>query len=350
MFHSGVCEVCKEGEGRYRCPGCHCRYCSAACYRDHSAACVDVFYKEQLNSNLRNVRADGDTKEAMVEILKRFHISDEVEEDGDHDCPPSPSRSLPQLLSKRTLETLKDTFSQSEEADGGDVGLEELRGMMSEHEFKAFREAALSGQLSHLLLEKEPWWRTRAALELRCGADGTSLVKEVGEQSEVAESLDILMPPLPSEAIPPLSRLSGKPPSPHLCWHLLDLLYSYCFVHRMRNGDFVCKEARRGAANEMQTLSSVLGQQGAGPTSARQAIAGCQERSRELFEGVQGGPVGVADDVAQVLHCGKAVVLTALEEIRGWMEAAGRRRLALKIKYFLSWANETGSLVAIDLA
>ncbi len=46
------------------------------------------------------------------------------------------------------------------------------------------------------------------------------------------------LPAAPSQPLPLLASLTTVPPSPLLQWQLLDILYTYCFVMRLYNGDY----------------------------------------------------------------------------------------------------------------
>ncbi len=46
------------------------------------------------------------------------------------------------------------------------------------------------------------------------------------------------LPAAPSQPLPLLASLTKVPPSPLLQWQLLDILYTYCFVMRLYNGDY----------------------------------------------------------------------------------------------------------------
>ena len=45
------------------------------------------------------------------------------------------------------------------------------------------------------------------------------------------------LPPLPANPLPRLQTLIRAEPALQLRWHLLDLLYAYCLVMRLYNGD-----------------------------------------------------------------------------------------------------------------
>ena len=47
------------------------------------------------------------------------------------------------------------------------------------------------------------------------------------------------LPAAPSHPLPLLASLTKFAPSPLLQWQLLDILYTYCFVMRLYNGDYL---------------------------------------------------------------------------------------------------------------
>ncbi|QDZ18402.1 zinc finger HIT domain-containing protein [Chloropicon primus] len=407
------CQVCLQGRARYACPRCGTRYCTLACYRGHSSNCVDAFYRESVEEDLKGTRVSDEGKGEMVEILKRVHESSLASGSPSEGEEGEDGKSYRHLLSDETVEALSEAFSRSADAGDEDIDLKELQKLMGSGEFQSFSKAALAGELSHLIREEEPWWHNREALDLRCSADGTSLVKilVVADDTEggggvqgpeagrgVAGNSPGLVPPLPSKSLPPLSQFTRKPPSEDLCWHLVDILYAYCFVHRMRNSHFSSGQARAQAGEEVFMISNVLqmqltglhkvvgaekketegsGERDAGgtgvpvlPKSAHQAISGCigsilSQKSGLGYDCTPKYCASVAGDVSSVLGCGKAAVLCALEEVRVFMVTAKKkagsrapkgktqdhspreakakqafRLLAQKIQYFLSWANE----------
>ncbi len=75
------------------------------------------------------------------------------------------------------------------------------------------------------------------------------------------------LPEPPAEPLPPLSSLTKARPSPALSWHLLDILYAYCFVLLRYNGAW--REAAPEAAGQLLQLSAALAPPAAAGAAAR---------------------------------------------------------------------------------
>jgi HIT zinc finger len=77
-----ACEVAEcSALSRYECPRCALAYCSVACYKHHSDACVDAFHRDTAE-NLRDVRATKEERKRMNEILQRLLAADGEGPDG----------------------------------------------------------------------------------------------------------------------------------------------------------------------------------------------------------------------------------------------------------------------------
>ncbi|CAD7926458.1 unnamed protein product [Amoebophrya sp. A120] len=63
--------VQKRALGVYRCPKCHMRYCSVACYDQHSTSCTEQFFQAQVEEELRE-RQKPDPEERR-KLQKMFH-------------------------------------------------------------------------------------------------------------------------------------------------------------------------------------------------------------------------------------------------------------------------------------
>lgn len=90
------------------------------------------------------------------------------------------------------------------------------------------------------------------------------------------------LPPPPRRALPPLAALTRAQPSPLLQYHLLDLLYGYCFVLRLYNGD--CSTDPGEAADVLFSLSAVLEAVAGGGEAAAAALAGATSVASSLLE------------------------------------------------------------------
>lgn len=121
----------------------------------------------------------------------------------------------------------------------------------------------MSGRLSHLVPQWQPWWLSEAAANFTLGATGQRVVAELGVPSAaaaegteaaaaavaaaVADSGSLggvaALPAPPDDPLPSLAVLAGPgfQASPLLPWQLLQLLVAYCAVMRRWNGEPDCR-------------------------------------------------------------------------------------------------------------
>lgn len=199
----------------------------------------------------------------------------------------------------------------------------------------------------------EPWWMDDGLMLRQVATNGTALVKELSSHQQGALHHDKnRSPPLPTIALPSLDSMSSKAPAECMKFHLLDLLYSYCLVMRLFNGDYSVDPA--DAANVALSSSTTL---------QNQLILDCEHASTILCKSVSKitNPgagraevpkplaVGLISDVARLLSLGRSGVLPALMHLlrlfesvdggkRSWR--AKKKKATLKIFYFLSLSNE----------
>jgi len=247
----------------------------------------------------------------------------------------------------------------------GDLGAEELA---------ALNRAIAAGEFADAVQPWQPWWRTDEAARLELGSTGTRLVVEVDAHVEAADVGEPVLPSPPRASLPPLSSLTSKTPSPAVALRLLDLLYSYCLVLRLYNGQY--NDDVIDAAETFLAASSVL--QGTSNGSAR-LLPGEEDTPGAVLSGCvshacssdarqarvpRGFAIGLLEDVACLLEHGRCVVVTALMDLSRLMKAAhleeakkDNSELALDIKksqqkliFFLSWANEAPPPLYFGLA
>lgn len=210
----------------------------------------------------------------------------------------------------------------------------------------------------------EPWWLGSELASLKLTDQGTPLVTECDTEESAAESFSYKRkaPPLPKVPLPKLMTLSSKPPSGSLAFYLLDIIYSYCLVMRLFNGD--CSVDYIDAANVVMVSSVVL---------RSREIVECRDvttilcRSASLVSGSAAGraevprsiAVGLMSDVGKIVSLGRSGVLAAIMDLRQILENAKllRSNIAksiskaiLKLVYYLSYANELPDETYCDLA
>ncbi|WJX10324.1 hypothetical protein P8452_01062 [Trifolium repens] len=296
-----ICHVCQKQFSQYTCPRCNSRYCSLPCYKSHSLRCTESFMKENVVQELHQMQPNEQTKQKMLDILKRFHSEEEMDnmdEDSFEDS----------TLSEETMEKI---------LSGQEINLDDL----SLEEKKQFQRAIASGALSKMITPWDPWWSKLSAKEIRLSKEGTQLVQPLSEQESVIvnetennESSEI--PLGPEVPLPPLSSLSSKEPSPLLTVHLVDILYSYCFTLRLYNGDW--RSDPIGSAMVVLSVSSVLGH-GGQPETVLESLTHCLEQvcspAYRNMGGLQFG-LGVIDDVISLLSLGSPAMVCALCDMR----------------------------------
>ena len=340
-------------------------------------------FRAHLEEELRLTTAGEEEKKEMVDILKRVYKSnndgalplslEDGDDDGgyDYDSDDDSCGGVPgegegeeegeeegsdpfvkcrgeQLLSDRTVDLLAeklDELGQLNEDDDysgdedEDLQLRELEALVPKDELHAFYKAAVSGKLNHLVKERAPWWEESEARELKCGRDGTSLVKVIvieddgGDDHEEKEGDDLKPscsdpPKLPVTPVPSLSQLTKREPSKHLPSHLVDILWAYTTVVRRRNGEGRKELSRAEAAFEMLEYSAVL--------QSNQIAEKPLDQARSYA------------DVATLLGAGRAAVIAALEDAKHFFKSGSQvsskrrkrlemKRLEMKMKFFQSW-------------
>lgn len=159
-------------------------------------------------------------------------------------------------------------------------------------------------------------------------ADKEFIPVEVEPWNAWWEAAIIKDPPQP--LIPPPEKVS-----PLLPYHLSDILYSYCYVMRLYNGDVSFDI--EGAAEAIVAISAVLYGK---PDlhSVKQAISECISNSRrpDLFVEYQ-WQVEVVGDVEKVLRSPEHVC-RALSETYCLLKEAKQKRASSKSLFFFAWA------------
>ncbi|KAK9926380.1 hypothetical protein M0R45_023613 [Rubus argutus] len=297
-----VCHVCQKQFSQYTCPRCNSRYCSLHCYKSHNIRCTESFMRDNVVGELGQLGPNDETKQKMLDVLKRFHSEEET--DGmDEDESGS-------TLSEETIQKV---------LSGGEVSFDDL----SAEEKKLFQRAVASGELSKMIKPWDPWWLRPSARMISFSKDGTQLIQPLAKEDEPLSPEDDLessqaseIPLGPDTPLPPLSKLSSTKPSPFLAVHLVDIIYSYCFALRVYNGDW--QSDATGSAMVVLSVSSVLGQ-GGQPETVLEALSYCLEQTcspafRQMG-GLQFG-LGLVDDVISLLTLGSPALLCLLCDLQ----------------------------------
>ena len=349
------CAFCGQPR-RYQCPRCGAPYCSVECYRSHSTRCARSFEEEQVRSDLSSVSADLDTQNMMKDILVKLHKQGSGEElpwddliQGEED-----DEVVPGVPNER-LEALAKGELQPDDLVDAEV------------------QAIKACMLRDVQIEAwKPWWESEDAREVGLSSDGRRLVQPVHPDDEEEPST---IPAGPREPIPPLQTLTSKEPSGMILLHVLDVIYWYCLVLRLFNGDVelsgdqlvrVLVEHGRsmsGRKSAQRTSGLNVLAHSRDVESVRSFAEGLMDRCQAagFFSGVaaRGIPAGVLKDVATVFSLrrpGVIIALSAVLQTARVVKTRGIRQASVverKVIFLLSWANERvdgmATLVSRDL-
>ena len=334
------------------------------CYKRHSQACSREFEEEHFREELSSVSADLDTQNMMKEILVKLHKQD-LDEDqvwdglrkGD-DNNDDEDEVVPGVSNER-LRGLARGELQLEDLDDGER-LVIKKSLLQDIQIEAWT----------------PWWESDDVQDIRLSSDGRRLVQLVEEVDTDAnqESVTNHIPSGPSQSIPPLASLLSKEPSDVILFHVLDVVYWYCLLLRLFNGDIelsgdqlmsvlVDNSVSMLRSNTGSKTGCFGGSKEAGSTEDVRAFAEgllvrCQAAG--FFSGLEarGIAAGVLNDAAAVFSLRRLGVLLALSDILQTAEAIRRqtnkdsvqqRKATLvqrKLVFLLSWANERVDPVA----
>ncbi|KAI3994174.1 hypothetical protein MKX01_012431 [Papaver californicum] len=244
--------------------------------------------RENVMAELHHTQPDDNSKQKMLDILKRFHSEEEQIEGMDH------SDNDEHTLSEETMQ---------KSLSGNQVSLDDL----SPEEVQQSKRAVASGELSKLMKPWDPWWFNLSAKTISFSREGTQLVKPLHRQDTALPLQDTLeggqsseVPPGPENPLPPIS--------------------DYCFTLRIYNGDWKSDAV-------VLSLSSVLGE-GALPESVAEALAHSLKQtcppSYRHAGGLQFG-VGLFNDVVSLLHLGRNVLVCALCDLQRLIKAGGQK-------------------------
>nr|XP_043629454.1 zinc finger HIT domain-containing protein 2 [Erigeron canadensis] len=301
-----ICRVCQKQFSQYTCPRCNTRYCSLPCYKSHSLRCTESFMRDNVMGEMQHLESGDETKQKMLDILKRFHSEELEQDDGVDDDGLSDSG-----LSEETVQKIMS---------GVQISFEDL----STKEKKQFQRAVASGELSKLIEPWEPWWLKPAASAISLSAKGTQRVQPVTKQENDPLDHTHEVPPGPEIALPSVNKLTSSEPSPLLAIHLVDILYSYCFTLRLYNGDWESDPI--GSASVILSISLVLGQ-GGQPETVSEAISYCLEQTCSPAFRHMGGSqfgLGVLDDVTSLLSLGGDALVCGICDLHRMMSVALR--------------------------
>ncbi|WCJ19621.1 HIT-type Zinc finger family protein [Euphorbia peplus] len=309
-----ICQVCQKQFSQYTCPRCNSQYCSLPCYKAHGLRCTESFMRANVVEELGQMQPNDETRQKMLDILKRFHSEEEVEAMDEDDS----------VLSEETVQKIfsGDSFSFDD---------------LSVKEKKQFQRAVASGELSKLIEPWDPWWLKPSARTISLSKEGTRLVQPL-EHATSSSSQNYgakdnnEVPPGPEIPLTRVSKLMSTEPSPLLAVHLVDILYSYCFTLRLYNGDR--QSDAIGSATVLLSISSVLGQ-GGHPETVMEALSYCLEQTCSPNYRHMGNlqfRLGLIDDVISLLSLGSAALVCALCDMQRLIQSGERELKAEKLR------------------
>ncbi|KAA6430017.1 MAG: hypothetical protein FRX49_00448 [Trebouxia sp. A1-2] len=303
-----------------------------------SKDCVCAF-RDNVSAHLESAQTSDSERQHILSILQRFQQDDgsdhaahqssnaDSEQDDDNDLAIS--------------EALLQKLSLSEGQEDLDINEEDL----TAGELQAFKRAVASGRLNNMVQIWTPWWNLPEAGTVQLSASGAHRMSVQDQENGGAATAVSGLPAAPSQPLPLLASLTNVLPSPLLQWQLLDILYTYCFVMRLYNGDYSSdpQEAAMTALQVSSTLeaacsssaSQLKQQQGslagaqaaprAPPVSASEALLQCAERvCSPAVAGSVGRytAIGLLQDVASLVQNGKSVVILVLNDLRNLFAAS----------------------------
>ncbi|XP_060580861.1 uncharacterized protein LOC132737579, partial [Ruditapes philippinarum] len=174
---------------------------------------------------LKDFSADAEDKQKVLDMLKR------AETDPDLNDLDEPEDDLHERLHDLDLD--KDT--------------REVWNRLTDQEKKEFDIMVGDGRLGNLVEIWTPWWIATA-----------SLVTEVEGSSSSAKSRALSAVPNICQEIPNISNILKSKPSADVKYNVINVLFVYCYVCRLHNGEQVTMATE--CAADILELSDVLGE------------------------------------------------------------------------------------------
>lgn len=271
--------------------------------------------RENVMDELKHMQPEDESKKKMLDIIKRLHLEEEMESDGDDES----------MLSEELIQKVMA---------GEEIKLEDL----SDDQIKRFRQALASGELSKMIEPWTPWWKKTSARSISLSPDGSQLIGQVRtEDTAIPDPMTDQEPSIneipegPESPLPSLRQLTRAEPSPLLAVHLVDIMYSYCFTLRLYNGDWHSDPF--GASTVALSMSKVMGEDSK-PETVPEALMACIEESCSPAYRHTGGfrfAIGLLDDIITILSLGHNTLVCALCDFRRLFQDGERMLKAEKV-------------------
>lgn len=281
--------------------------------------------RENVGGMLNGSFADKQQQKAMKDILERVHqldMTDKPLEQADK------AEQVPQTdeLMHVSQDTLAIIINSNED---GDIDLSTIPA----EDRRALEAALAASGPSDLLQPWQAWWSNPETFRIRLCQDGKGLVQELetseghsespSDHAGGAEHLSTPPPP-PTCPIPPFESLTSSPPSPHLPYALLQLIFAYCCALRLYNGDALADiESFIAFLWQLCPFVSTHTDGGSLPASLAEAVHGSVVLLRTLdvglthvcMESVAGLSSAVWADAAEICSAGCGAVVCALADL-----------------------------------
>ncbi|KAJ8711137.1 hypothetical protein PYW07_008379 [Mythimna separata] len=221
-INQNVCGICEDKQSKYCCPRCEVFYCSLDCYKSEKhQQCSESFYRDCVNDELTSHNADDESRDKMIEILKRMQNEDTDNIDIDnlieYDDEPADSDDEEEIDLE---ERIKDLNLDDPDA---------VWNALTEDERNEFEALLNQGDVGSIMPQWDPWWTYRR---------DKKLVEDVAvDDSKALENCPEL------KAVVKFETLTTIKPSPAIKNNITNVLASYAFVMRYFNGEIEPREA-----------------------------------------------------------------------------------------------------------
>lgn len=224
---------CQKQFSNYVCPRCNLRYCSLTCYKDlQHAECTESFYRDSVTAEIQNRDLDRDSKNKMLEMLKRLEAENDPNDLLEDDQEEEQDEEHYELLERFGNIDIENT----------DPDL--IWDLLSDKERKEFQtvlnDLQHNGDWNKFNLPTYiPWWKQDISL--------------IHDQEE--EQHETKVPELP-QTLPDFEKMTqpATRSSPYLAWNLLHILATYSYLIRHTMGDLM--EDTENTMRIAETLSA----------------------------------------------------------------------------------------------
>ncbi|XP_056636801.1 zinc finger HIT domain-containing protein 2 [Diorhabda sublineata] len=230
LDETNTCKICDNAFAKYSCPKCNILYCSLDCYQSNShLECSETFYKANILEELNLNKNDSESKEKMLQILKRFHEGNQILSDGDESSTDCSGITFEDILNLESFSP-DELDSDDNEEELLDIG-ERLAGInlddaekvwekLTETERQDFVSFLKSEDIANLIPSWQPWWLYHS-----------KKVEVVEESEEYKNNCPKLCD------IKDFSALTSKTPAVCIKYNLINILTAYAFTVRYFNGE-----------------------------------------------------------------------------------------------------------------